>query len=43
MYILQMSNSLAECQDFIQKQEQELMRLKLHHALDLKVKQTNLL
>ncbi|CAM4538249.1 unnamed protein product [Leuciscus chuanchicus] len=34
--LFKMSNSLAECQDFIQKQEQELMRLKLHHALELK-------
>lgn len=38
MYIVQMSESFAECQDFIQKQEQEFMRLKLHHTLDIKVK-----
>lgn len=34
--LFKMSDSFAECQDFIQKQEQELMRLKLHHALDIK-------
>ncbi|XP_026177301.1 coiled-coil domain-containing protein 158 isoform X3 [Mastacembelus armatus] len=31
-----MSASFADCQDFIQLQEQEFFRLKLHHALDLK-------
>lgn len=38
IYYVQMSDSFAECQEFIQKQEQELMRLKLQHALDIKVK-----
>lgn len=32
-----MSDSFADCQDFIQLQEQEFFRLKLQHALDLKV------
>lgn len=32
-----MSESFADCQDFIQLQEQEFFRLKLQHALDLKV------
>ncbi|XP_041643766.1 coiled-coil domain-containing protein 158-like [Cheilinus undulatus] len=31
-----MSESFADCQDFIQLQEQEFFRLKLKHALDLK-------
>ncbi|AWP07474.1 putative coiled-coil domain-containing protein 158 isoform 2 [Scophthalmus maximus] len=31
-----MSASFAECQDFIQLQEQDFYRLKLQHALDLK-------
>uniref|UniRef100_A0A4W6EGD4 Coiled-coil domain containing 158 n=1 Tax=Lates calcarifer TaxID=8187 RepID=A0A4W6EGD4_LATCA len=31
-----MSESFADCQDFIQLQEQEFYRLKLQHALDLK-------
>ncbi|XP_022047196.2 coiled-coil domain-containing protein 158 [Acanthochromis polyacanthus] len=31
-----MSESFANCQDFIQLQEQEFFRLKLQHALDLK-------
>ncbi|XP_066510377.1 coiled-coil domain-containing protein 158-like isoform X3 [Hoplias malabaricus] len=31
-----MSDSFAECQEFIQKQEQEIIRLKLQHALELK-------
>ncbi|XP_067378117.1 coiled-coil domain-containing protein 158-like isoform X2 [Channa argus] len=31
-----MSGSFANCQDFIQQQEQEFFRLKLQHALDLK-------
>ncbi|KAM3868432.1 coiled-coil domain-containing protein 158-like [Diretmus argenteus] len=31
-----MSESFANCQDFIQLQEQEFVRLKLQHALDLK-------
>ncbi|XP_078141507.1 coiled-coil domain-containing protein 158-like [Centroberyx gerrardi] len=31
-----MSESFADCQDFIQLQEQEFFRLKLQHALDLK-------
>ncbi|KAI1900488.1 hypothetical protein AGOR_G00050450 [Albula goreensis] len=30
------SERFSECQDFIQQQEQEYMRLKLHHALDIK-------
>ncbi|KAK9974337.1 hypothetical protein ABG768_022440 [Culter alburnus] len=34
--LFKMSESFAECQDYIQKQEQELMRLKLHHTLDIK-------
>ncbi|KAK2911689.1 hypothetical protein Q8A67_003822 [Cirrhinus molitorella] len=34
--LYKMSDSFAECQDFIQKQEQELMRMKLQHALDIK-------
>ncbi|XP_026108809.1 coiled-coil domain-containing protein 158 isoform X3 [Carassius auratus] len=34
--LYKMSDSFAECQDLIQKQEQELMRLKLQHALDIK-------
>ncbi|XP_016108281.1 coiled-coil domain-containing protein 158-like isoform X4 [Sinocyclocheilus grahami] len=34
--LYKMSDSFAECQDFIHKQEQELMRLKLQHALDIK-------
>ncbi|XP_059403631.1 coiled-coil domain-containing protein 158-like isoform X1 [Carassius carassius] len=34
--LYKMSDSFAECQDFIQKQEQELMRLKLQHTLDIK-------
>ncbi|XP_018946118.1 coiled-coil domain-containing protein 158 isoform X3 [Cyprinus carpio] len=34
--LYKMSDSFAECQEFIQKQEQELMRLKLQHALDIK-------
>lgn len=38
IYNVQMSDSFAECQEFIQKQEQELMRLKLQHALEIKVK-----
>lgn len=33
----QMSERFSECQDFIQQQEQEFMRLKLQHALDVKV------
>ena len=33
----QMSESFADCQDFIQLQEQDFYRLKLQHALDLKV------
>lgn len=32
-----MSESFADCQDFIQLQEQQFFRLKLKHALDLKV------
>uniref|UniRef100_A0A3B1IIG0 Coiled-coil domain-containing protein 158 n=1 Tax=Astyanax mexicanus TaxID=7994 RepID=A0A3B1IIG0_ASTMX len=31
-----MSDSFAECQEFIQKQEQEIMRMKLQHALEVK-------
>uniref|UniRef100_A0A667Y1P5 Coiled-coil domain containing 158 n=2 Tax=Myripristis murdjan TaxID=586833 RepID=A0A667Y1P5_9TELE len=31
-----MTESFADCQDFIQLQEQEFFRLKLQHALDLK-------
>ncbi|XP_062873930.1 coiled-coil domain-containing protein 158-like [Trichomycterus rosablanca] len=31
-----MSDSFAECQEFIQTQEQDIMRLKLQHALELK-------
>ncbi|XP_059192432.1 coiled-coil domain-containing protein 158-like isoform X3 [Centropristis striata] len=31
-----MSESFADCQDFIQLQEQDFFRLKLQHALDLK-------
>ncbi|XP_042344859.1 coiled-coil domain-containing protein 158-like isoform X3 [Plectropomus leopardus] len=31
-----MSESFADCQDFIQLQEQDFFRLKLRHALDLK-------
>ncbi|XP_036455004.1 coiled-coil domain-containing protein 158-like [Colossoma macropomum] len=31
-----MSDSFAECQEYIQKQEQEIMRLKLQHALEVK-------
>ncbi|KAI4901674.1 hypothetical protein NFI96_008118 [Prochilodus magdalenae] len=31
-----MSDSFAECQEYIQRQEQEIMRLKLQHALELK-------
>ncbi|KAJ8415592.1 hypothetical protein AAFF_G00425720 [Aldrovandia affinis] len=31
-----MSERFSECQDFIQQQEQEFMRLKLQHALDVK-------
>ncbi|XP_034452070.1 coiled-coil domain-containing protein 158-like isoform X2 [Hippoglossus hippoglossus] len=31
-----MSESFADCQDFIQRQEQQFYRLKLGHALDLK-------
>lgn len=38
IYNIQMSDSFAECQEFIQKQEQKLMRLKLQHVLDIKVK-----
>nr|XP_055056764.1 coiled-coil domain-containing protein 158-like isoform X2 [Misgurnus anguillicaudatus] len=34
--LYKISDSFAECQDFIQKQEQDIMRLKLQHALDLK-------
>ncbi|XP_043094510.1 coiled-coil domain-containing protein 158-like isoform X3 [Puntigrus tetrazona] len=34
--LYKMSDSFAECQEFIQKQEQDLMKLKLQHALDLK-------
>ncbi len=37
LYNVQMSDSFAECQEFIQKQEQKLMRLKLQHVLDIKV------
>ncbi len=37
LYNAQMSDSFAECQEFIQKQEQKLMRLKLQHVLDIKV------
>lgn len=32
-----MSERFADCQDFIQLQEQEFYRLKLKHALDMKV------
>lgn len=32
-----MSESFVHCQDFIQLQEQEFVRLKLQHALDVKV------
>lgn len=32
-----MSESFTDCQDFIQLQEQQFYRLKLQHALDLKV------
>ncbi|XP_072521211.1 coiled-coil domain-containing protein 158-like isoform X2 [Salminus brasiliensis] len=31
-----MSDSFAECQEYIQKQEQEIMRMKLQHALEVK-------
>ncbi|XP_046698152.1 coiled-coil domain-containing protein 158-like isoform X3 [Silurus meridionalis] len=31
-----MSDSFAECQEYIQKQQQEIMRLKLQHTLELK-------
>ncbi|XP_053509764.1 coiled-coil domain-containing protein 158-like isoform X3 [Ictalurus furcatus] len=31
-----MSDSFAECQDYIQNQQQEIMRLKLQHTLELK-------
>ncbi|XP_050964850.1 coiled-coil domain-containing protein 158-like [Labeo rohita] len=34
--LYKMSDSFSECQDFIQKQEQEHMRLKLQHALEIK-------
>lgn len=32
-----LSESFADCQDFLQLQDQEFYRLKLQHALDLKV------
>lgn len=32
-----MSGSIIDCQDFIQLQEQAFVRLKLQHALDVKV------
>ncbi|XP_053509763.1 coiled-coil domain-containing protein 158-like isoform X2 [Ictalurus furcatus] len=32
-----MSDSFAECQDYIQNQQQEIMRLKLQHTLELKL------
>ncbi|XP_029367197.1 coiled-coil domain-containing protein 158-like isoform X2 [Echeneis naucrates] len=35
-----MTENFADCQDFIQLQEQEFYRLKLQHALDLKELQT---
>ncbi|KAI5613213.1 hypothetical protein C0J50_11573 [Silurus asotus] len=34
--LTQMSDSFAECQEYIQKQQQEIMRLKLQHTLELK-------
>ncbi|XP_073322450.1 coiled-coil domain-containing protein 158-like isoform X3 [Pagrus major] len=37
-----MSESFADCQDFIQLQEQDFYRLKLKHALDLKFQGQNL-
>lgn len=37
IHLFQMSDSFAECQEYIQKQQQEIMRLKLQHALELKV------
>ncbi|XP_060740097.1 coiled-coil domain-containing protein 158-like [Tachysurus vachellii] len=33
---LMMSDSFVECQEYIQKQQQEIMRLKLQHTLELK-------
>ncbi|CAB1319522.1 unnamed protein product [Coregonus sp. 'balchen'] len=38
-----MSESFVHCQDFIQLQEQEFVRLKLQHALDVKVQLTTFL
>uniref|UniRef100_A0A673X8U7 Coiled-coil domain-containing protein 158-like n=1 Tax=Salmo trutta TaxID=8032 RepID=A0A673X8U7_SALTR len=38
-----MSESFVHCQDFIQLQEQEFVRLKLQHALDVKLKPQQLL
>lgn len=32
-----MSESFADCKDFLQLKEQDFFRLKLQHALDLKV------
>lgn len=37
VHLFQMSDSFAECQEYIQKQQQEIMRLKLQHTLELKV------
>lgn len=37
LHLFQMSDSFAECQEHIQKQQQEIMRLKLQHTLELKV------
>lgn len=37
LHVFQMSDSFAECQDYIQNQQQEIMRLKLQHTLELKV------
>ncbi|XP_065140485.1 coiled-coil domain-containing protein 158-like [Paramisgurnus dabryanus] len=34
--LYKISDSFSECQDLIQKQEHDIMRLKLQHALDLK-------
>lgn len=37
LHHFQMSDSFAECQEYIQKLQQEIMRLKLQHTLELKV------
>lgn len=41
-YVPQMSGSIIDCQDFIQLQEQAFVRLKLQHALDVKVQLTRM-